>query len=386
MNFLDNTEKQRLELHTEGLVAFITYKKRDSLIYLLHTEVPSALGGRGVGKTMVEKSLSFIEAQGWRLRPVCPFVNYFLRNNPEWQRVVDKGYQPKSLAAIEMVIPERERNIGMFDVGRVLPFRKKRMVGPFIYLDRMGPVNFAPGEGMDVPPHPHIGLATLTYVFEGAITHRDSTGAIQDILPGEVNVMTAGRGVSHSERSPDTLRSKGHSLFGMQFWIALPKEKETTEPFFEHYDTSELPEWEEYGVSCKLIAGKIGSRATPVKVHSPLFLAVAESLQGGELILDDDFNGERAIYVVQGEVNIYGEKYGKGNLIVLNPTKAIAVQLSAGAKVMIFGGEGFPEERHIWWNFVSTSQASIEEAKQRWSDQQFGQVPDETEFVPLPPK
>lgn len=371
-------------MYVDNAVAFISYKRRNDIIYLIHTEVPAVLSGRGVGRQLVEDSLKYISDQQWKLRPVCPFVNYFLRNNPEWQRLVDTGYKPKSLAAIEMVIPERERSIGMFDVGRVLPFRKKRMVGPFIYLDRMGPVNFAPGEGMDVPPHPHIGLATLTYVFEGAITHRDSTGAIQDIVPGEVNVMTAGSGVVHSERSPDKLRGAAHNLFGMQFWIALPKEAENIDAFFEHYSEDHLPEWEEYGVSCKLIAGTIGTRTTPVKVHSPLFLAVAESIPGGELLLDESYIGERAIYVVEGEVNIYGEKYAKGNLVVLNPDKVISVQLAPGTKVMTFGGQAFADERHIWWNFVSTSKESIDRSKLRWKNQEFGSVPGETEFVPLP--
>ena len=380
----ENLLKSRLELTANNGMAYIDFKRMGDTIYLIHTEVPVDLQGRGIGKTLVESSLKYVEEQGWTLRPVCPFVNYYLRKHHEWQRVVDPGYKAKSLAAIELVIPERNKSIGMFEVGRVLPFRKKRMVGPFIYLDRMGPVHFSAEEGLDVPPHPHIGLSTLTYVFEGAITHRDSTGAIQDIVPGEVNVMTAGKGVAHSERSPGSLRLGSHKLFGMQFWIALPEVSEDVEPFFEHYASGELPEWEEYGVSLKLIAGHIGDRETPVKVHSSLFLAVAESEGTGELILDEAFAGERAIYIVNGGINVYGEKYGKGNLVVFNPNKVISVQLTEGTKVMVFGGETFPEERYIWWNFVSSSKEKIETAKRRWKNQEYNPVPEETDYVPLP--
>jgi redox-sensitive bicupin YhaK (pirin superfamily) len=254
-------------------------------------------------------------------------------------------------------------------------------VGPFIFLDHMGPATFAPGEGLDVKPHPHIGLATVTYLFEGAITHRDSLGSIQDILPGDINWMTAGRGIVHSERTPDTARASGHVVNGIQTWVALPIEHEDAAPTFSHHPAVSLPTFERDGVS--VLVGTAFGIASPVKTFSPTLYSAAEFRAGGVLIVDDEHE-ERAAYLIDGDLAINGEALEASTMAVLTPGAEVTLNSTRGARVMLLGGAHLPGERYIEWNFVSSARKKIEAAKSAWTDQTFPKVPGETELTPLP--
>jgi len=268
-------------------------------------------------------------------------------------------------------------------VRRALPHGKRQMVGPFIFFDQMGPMQFIAGHGMDVRPHPHIGLATVTYLFDGRIMHRDSEGHIQEIMPGAMNLMTAGRGIAHSERTPDIQRRDGQNMLGIQSWIALPKGKEEIAPTFQHYAADRLPTVSDTGLNARVIAGKAFGASSPVDMVSEWFYAEVALAAGSSAPLDADHE-ERAIYLVEGEVEIAGDRFEGPRLLIFRPGDQITVRATRNARMMFLGGTALEGPRHIWWNFVSSSQERIEQAKEDWKTGRFAKVPDETEFIPLP--
>lgn len=288
------------------------------------------------------------------------------------------------MSNIQLVIEERAADIGNFLVGRLLPFREKRAVGPFVFIDHMGPAKLKDYENLDVPPHPHIGLATLTYLFEGAIMHRDSLGTALEITPGAVNWMTAGKGVVHSERTPEHLRTSEKSLHGLQIWIALPKELEETEPSFHHIEADKIPTWNQDGIQIKLIAGEAFGKKSPVPVHSPLYFVEIKSTAAVSIEIGDHLYGESALYILEGSIKNDGNEYGTKQILIAKDTKLCAMELAENTTIYLFGGTPFEEERYIHWNFVSTRKERIEQAKYDWLEQRFPKVPGETEFVPLP--
>ncbi len=284
---------------------------------------------------------------------------------------------------IELVIEARKKDLGGFEVGRLLPFAQKRMVGPFLFLDHMGPAEFAAGQGVDVRPHPHIGLSTVTYLFEGEIIHRDSEGFHQSIRPGEVNWMTAGRGIVHSERTHPLRREMGAALHGMQAWIALPTEAEEIEPGFEHYPGRDMPAYEGDGLYARLIAGEAYGAKSNVKTSSPLFYVHWEMAAGVKSAAPKGYS-ERAAYVVKGSVEIDGQKLEAGQMAVFGKHAPGVVTAQEASTLMLLGGEPVGP-RHIWWNFVHSSKDRIEEAKADWKAGRFP-LPrgDDHEFIPLP--
>ncbi|HEY9004833.1 MAG TPA: pirin family protein [Ohtaekwangia sp.] len=288
------------------------------------------------------------------------------------------------MSNINLIIEERPRDIGNFMVGRLLPFREKRMVGPFIFLDHMGPADLRDYQNIDIPPHPHIGLSTLTYLFEGAIMHRDSLGTAIEIKPGQVNWMTAGNGIVHSERTPEYLRHSEKSLHGLQIWVALPKHLEDMDPTFYHAEENELPAWETDGVFYKLIAGTAFGKQSTVPVYSKLFLLEVKTTETKTICIGDELFGEAAIYILEGSLESEGNIYEPKRILVSKEPTLCEFTLAANTTIYIFGGEPFPEQRYIYWNFVATSQQRLEEAKLRWKEQRFPPVSGETEFVPLP--
>lgn len=288
------------------------------------------------------------------------------------------------MSNIQLIIEERSASIGSFQVGRLLPFREKRMVGPFAFIDHMGPVSLPENENFDVAPHPHIGLSTLTYLFEGSIMHRDSIGSAIEIKPGEVNWMTAGKGIVHSERTPDHLRNLPKTLHGLQIWIALPTEFEDCEPNFFHASADTLPSWNVESTTFKLIAGQAFGRVSPVPVYSKLFMVEAHAPDETTLSIGHELFGEVAMYILEGSVTIEGHDFGSKQIIVAKNSELCTFAMSAGTTIYLFGGEPFPEERYIYWNFVSSSKEKIERSKQLWREQKFPIIDGETEFVPLP--
>jgi redox-sensitive bicupin YhaK (pirin superfamily) len=290
----------------------------------------------------------------------------------------------KSCKPIETVVVPRARDLGGFDVRRVLPSSQRRMVGPFVFFDEMGPVAFKGGQGIDVRPHPHIGLATVTYLFEGTIIHRDSLESVQAIRPGDVNWMTAGRGIVHSERSDAELRQQPDNLHGLQLWVALPKEHEETAPAFTHYPGADLPTMEGDGVKARLIAGAALGLTSPVKTFSDLFYFDIALEAGAKIALDAEHE-ERAAYVVEGTVEIEHTEFEPGRMLVFAPHRQIVVTAVTPAKLVMLGGEPMDGPRHLWWNFVSSSKERIEQAKADWTRDRFGlPIPNESEFIPLP--
>ena len=284
---------------------------------------------------------------------------------------------------IEGVIAPRERDLGGFSVRRVLPSAQRRLVGPFIFFDEMGPAVFPAGQGIDVRPHPHIGLATVSYLFEGEIMHRDSLGYHQAIQPGAVNWMTAGRGIVHSERTGGAERAQESRLHGIQSWIALPKGQEETEPAFHHHPAASLPLIQGPGYRMRLIAGTAFGRSAPVQVFSKMFYLDAQ-LESGAMIGLPTEHDERAIYVVSGAVESAGERFEAGRMVLFRKNATAAFMALERSRVMLLGGKSLPGERHIWWNFVSSSKARIEQAKADWKAGRFPAVPGDTEFIPLP--
>ncbi len=275
-------------------------------------------------------------------------------------------------------------DLGDFKVRRTLPSRPRRMVGPFIFVDQFGPARLPAGRGMDVRPHPHINLATVTYLFEGAIEHRDSIGSHQVIEPGAVNLMTAGRGIVHSERSPTALRADGPSLYGMQTWLALPDGKEELEPAFEHVAGSSLPLVEDEGVSARVLMGTLWGKSAGVTQHSETIYADI-MLDAGASIPIDAMTDERAVLVTEGQASLDGDRLEPFTLYVMAPGEAITLTAETPSRVMLLGGEAFSTQRHVFWNFVSSSRERINQAKEDWKARRFPLVPgDEEEFIPLP--
>lgn len=286
-------------------------------------------------------------------------------------------------ALIQNIIVERLRDIGDFSVKRVLPTAARRMVGPFIFLDQMGPLILAAGKGVDVRPHPHIGLSTLTYLFKGSMVHRDSLGSLQSIEPGDINWMTAGRGIVHSERSDNLSRRQSQELHGLQSWVALPRQNEETKPTFTHYSSKRLPETSGEGIDLKVIAGTIDTLTSPVATCSPLFYGDLVLAAGSTYRLNAAYE-ERAVYLLEGAVEIDGIVYEHGRLLAFGPGE-IVMKASRPARLIMLGGDSLDGPRHIYWNFVSSSLDRIEQAKEDWRRHQFGlPIPGETEFIPLP--
>ena len=294
--------------------------------------------------------------------------------------------RPSDIDGVETVILPPVRDLGEgFTVRRALPSAERRMVGPFIFFDQMGRATFGPGEGLDVRPHPHIGLATITYLIEGEILHRDSLGSVQSIRSGEVNWMTAGQGIVHSERTGPEARAAGHSLFGLQTWIALPAKHEETAPGFVHHPAADIPSTEAEGVKLTLIAGASDGLASPVATFSDMVYADIVMAEGARYHLAAE-HIERAVYVVSGTVEIEGQSgaFETGQLIVFKPAAELVLRAIGPARLMLVGGEPMAEERYIYWNFVSSRADRIEQAKADWRADRFAHVPDESEWIPLP--
>ncbi|KAA3651829.1 MAG: pirin family protein [Bacteroidetes bacterium] len=289
------------------------------------------------------------------------------------------------MSNVKLIIEERAVNIGEFMVGRLLPFRQKRMVGPFIYIDHMGPVKLNERENFDVLPHPHIGLSTLTFLFKGSIMHRDSLGNEVEIKPGAVNWMTAGKGIVHSERTPEYLRDSELKMHGLQIWVALPKEKEQMEPEFSHIKKEEIPTWTEGDLQFKLIAGEALDRKSPVPVFSKLFMIEIKSTTEQVVNIGNKLYGESGLYILEGSIESDKNVYQSKQLLVAKDSSLCQFKIAANSTIYIFGGEAFPEERLIDWNFVATSKELIEQAKIKWENQTFPKIKgDEVEYIPYP--
>ena len=285
---------------------------------------------------------------------------------------------------LETVIVPRAKDLGGFEVRRALPAIERRMIGPFVFLDQMGPAEFEVGKGIDVRPHPHINLATVTYLYAGEIFHRDTLGSAQAIRPGDLNWMSAGRGIAHSERTAPDLRATGHPLFGLQAWVALPADKEESEPTFAHYGKAELPTIDGEGKSVRIIAGALYGQRSPAAVLSDLFYADVQLAAGATLPLDPEYE-ERGLYITEGEIEIAGDRFQSGRLLVFKPGDRITIKANSASRFMLLGGASLDGPRHMWWNFVSSRKDRIEQAKEDWKAGKFGKVPgDDKEFIPLP--
>jgi len=288
-----------------------------------------------------------------------------------------------STDAIELAIVPRSVDLGGFSVRRALPSARQRMVGPFIFFDHFGPAEFRSGAGLDVRPHPHIGLATVTYLYDGKIVHRDSLGTHATIRPGEVNWMKAGHGIAHSERTDEAARASGGRLHGLQCWTALPIAEEETAPAFAHHGARELELIEGDGKSVRLVAGTAYGARSPLQTAWDTLFADATLAAGASLPVDTAYE-ERAIYVTSGEIAIAGDKFHSGQLLVLRPGDRLKVDAAADARIVLLGGAAMDGPRHIWWNFVSSRKDRIEAAKADWKAGRFSPVPGDSEFIPLP--
>jgi redox-sensitive bicupin YhaK (pirin superfamily) len=285
---------------------------------------------------------------------------------------------------VETIVVPRSRDIGDFEVRRALPSAERRMVGPFVFWDHFGPVVLAPGKGLDVRPHPHIGLATVTYLFEGEIVHRDSLGNAEAIKPGAVNWMSAGSGIVHSERTDAKLRPQGPRLFGLQSWVGLPKRHEESAPSFVHYGRETLPSISGDGVELRLVVGSLFGKRAPVATLMETIYADVKLASGARLAIPPDHE-ERALYTVEGEIEIAGRSFPVGQLLVLRPGETVDVASARGGHFILLGGEAMDGPRHVWWNFVSSSSERIEQAKEDWRQGRFPRIPgDDQEFIPLP--
>jgi hypothetical protein len=308
-----------------------------------------------------------------------------------WNPAIEPGCPDEvGIDAIETLIIPRSRDLGDFEVRRALPAPKRQMVGPFIFFDQAGPAEFLTGQGVDVRPHPHTGLGTVTYLFRGDFHHRDSTGADQIIRPGELNWMVAGRGVSHSERTSATARSGPNSLFGIQTWLALPDSHEDMAPMFEHHSKGALPMIEDCGVSVRLILGNAYGKNAPARMFSETFYADVTLEAGRRLPMPDDHE-DRGIYIVEGSISVAGQEFEASQMMVFRPGDRITIAAGdQGAWLMILSGATFPGPRYIWWNFVASSQERIEEAKAEWRAENWGKgrfdlpIDDRDEHIPLP--
>ena len=292
----------------------------------------------------------------------------------------------RSVDSVEEIIVPRSRDVGGFEVGRVLPFVGRRMVGPFIFWDQMGPGELLAGAGLDVRPHPHINLSTITYLMDGQIRHKDSLGSDLVIEPGAVNFMTAGRGIVHSERSDVQARQNDQRVFGIQSWIAMPREFEEVAPSFEHHSTLSLPTLNEDGVFARMIMGSAWGLESSVKTYSRILYGDVR-LRSGASVPVDPTDEERALYLVSGEMTVDGASFGVERMLILREGATVTVRnVGAGsARFMVLGGDVLDGPRHVWWNFVSSRKERIEQAKEEWRQGRFDTVPgDESEFIPLP--
>ena len=287
------------------------------------------------------------------------------------------------MSNIKLIIEERAANIGKFMVGRLLPFRQKRMVGPFIYIDHMGPVKLNERQNFDVLPHPHIGLSTLTFLFEGSIMHRDTLGNEIEIKPGAVNWMTAGKGIVHSERTPEYLRDSPLYMHGLQIWVALPKDLEQMEPQFSHIEEKDIPAWTDGDLQFKLVAGEAFGKKSPVPIFSNLFMLEIKSKTKQVVNIGNALYGEAGLYILNGAIESEGNIYEPKQLLVAKDSTLCEFTIQENSTIYIFGGEPFPEERFIDWNFVASDKELIEKAKQKWKDQAFDKIKgDDTEYIP----
>ncbi|MEA5593634.1 pirin family protein [Rivularia sp. UHCC 0363] len=286
------------------------------------------------------------------------------------------------MSGINQIIQPHLKDLGGFEARRCLPNKERQMVGPFIFFDHLGPAVFPVGKGVDVRPHPHINLATVTYLLEGELLHRDSVGTVQEIQPGAVNWMSAGKGIVHSERSPDSSRNREATLHAIQIWVALPDEHEETEPWFRHYPADNLPVWDENGVKMTLIVGKAYNRASKVETVSPMFYLDVQLAANTQFTLPDLYS-QRAIYSITSGLSINDQPLEQHQLAVLNSGDEVKVSANTEARCIVFGGESVGD-RYKWWNFVSSSPERIEQAKRDWKEQRFSKVPQEEEFIPLP--
>lgn len=289
------------------------------------------------------------------------------------------------MSNVGLIIEERSASIGNFMVGRLLPFREKRMVGPFIFIDHMGPVSYANNDILDIGPHPHIGLSTLTYLFEGTVLHKDSIGSEVEISPGAVNWMTGGKGVVHSERTPERMKGSSGNLHGLQIWVALPKNEEDCEPSFTHIEAEELPHWSESGVDYKLLAGKLFDKTSPVPVYSPLYLLEIKVHKRTTISFDGTLYGECGLYILEGGITVDDTFFGPKQLLVAHDAKLCSFEATENTSLYLFGGEPFEEERFIHWNFVSSSRDKISHAIENWKLQAFPKIKgEEDQFIPIP--
>lgn len=277
----------------------------------------------------------------------------------------------------------KEADLGEFTVRRVLPHRDQRMVGPFVFFDHMGPVTFPAGKGVDVRPHPHIGLATVTYLFEGSILHRDSLGSAQEILPGDINWMTAGRGIVHSERETEAVHNRKHRLNGLQLWVALPDGQEEIEPAFSHHAADSLPVFDIDGIECRLMVGEAFGHSSPVPTYLPMFYM--DMKVRAEQAIPLPGNGtEAGLYSLDGRFTVDGETYGENQFVYVRPDEKPAIYAVSDLRLAVIGGTPFGTQRHIWWNFVASSKERIEQAKEDWRQGRFDMVEGDDEFIPLP--
>ncbi len=286
------------------------------------------------------------------------------------------------MANIEQIIRPKPRDLGEFTVRRTLPDRTRQRVGPFIFFDHMGPADFVPGTGVNVRQHPHIGLATVTYLFDGEILHRDSLGFVQPIRPGEVNWMTAGRGIVHSEKVTETVFANGQHLHGLQIWVALPEDKEEIEPRFEHYGADDIPRLDVDGVKASVIIGSAFGGTSPVRTESETLYVALEMPAGSRIGLPEA--EDLALYVVDGDIELAGERAGEGTMLILDEDRSGEVVAHADSRAMLLGGDRLEGERHIWWNFVSSSSERMDQAKRDWKEDRFTRVEGEDDFIPLP--
>ncbi|MFK8102651.1 MAG: pirin family protein [Saprospiraceae bacterium] len=289
------------------------------------------------------------------------------------------------MANNKLLVNERQTDLGNFMVGRLLPFRKKRQVGPFTFIDHMGPAELGNGQYMDVDQHPHIGLSTLTYLFAGQIEHRDSTGSVQVINPGDVGFMTAGRGVTHTERTPQAKRTgEAFRVHGYQVWVALPKEQEEITPRFDFYPSTDIPSWTTDAVRYKLLAGKAFGKTAPLQGYSPLFMVDIYAEKATTIQLKDQLKGEIAFVIVKGKITDQDQKVEAGQMLISKTDEECEICLSAGTQVLLFGGEALPEEHFLLWNFVSHSKARLQQAKADWKQKKFPKVAGDDSYIPIP--
>jgi redox-sensitive bicupin YhaK (pirin superfamily) len=284
---------------------------------------------------------------------------------------------------MSLIIAPRVHDLGGFQVRRAVPSLQARSVGPLVFVDHMGPATFDAGRGVDVRPHPHIGLATVTFLWSGRITHRDTLGSVQDIEPGDVNWMTAGRGIAHSERTPPALREQPHPLHGLQTWVALPRGVEETEPAFFHHAAATLPQQRRDGAWLRVVAGRAYGEESPVRVYADTLYVAIDLDAGAELALDDS-HAQRALYVLEGDAQLDGADIPTQHLVLLDAGTRPRLRAKTPLRAMLLGGEPLDGPRHMWWNFVSSSKERIEQAKLDWIEGRFGAIAGETEFIPLP--